>query len=211
MISHGKRDTLTGIPFIIIPEDLRQLSWTHEIYYWKRRSSEMNNESVNTKKLALTAIFAAVAVVGSMFSFPVFGSKCAPVQHLVNVLCAVFLGPGWGLAAAFVASVIRNITGLGTLLAFPGSMCGALLSGLLYKKFKTLPAAWVGEVFGTAVIGGMLAYPIASLIMGNTSATLFIFVVPFLISTVGGTIIAAVITMALQSRGVIGRLREQIE
>ena len=61
------------------------------------------------------------------------------------------------------------------------------------------------------MIGGMLAYPIASLIMGNTSATLFIFVVPFLISTVGGTIIAAVITMALQSRGVIGRLREQIE
>ena len=172
---------------------------------------KMNNESVNTKKLALTAIFAAVAVVGSMFSFPVFGSKCAPVQHLVNVLCAVFLGPGWGLAAAFIASVIRNITGLGTLLAFPGSMCGALLSGLLYKKFKTLPAAWIGEVFGTAVIGGMLAYPIASLIMGNTSATLFIFVVPFLISTVGGTIIAAVITMALQSRGVIGLLREQIE
>ena len=107
----------------------------------------MNNESVNTKKLALTAIFAAVAVVGSMFSFPVFGSKCAPVQHLVNVLCAVFLGPGWGLAAAFIASVIRNITGLGTLLAFPGSMCGALLSGLLYKKFKTLPAAAMQTFF----------------------------------------------------------------
>ena len=115
----------------------------------------MNNQSVNTKKLALTAIFAAVAVVGSMFSFPVFGSKCAPVQHLVNVLCAVFLGPWWGLAAAFIASVIRNMTGLGTLLAFPGSMCGALLSGILYRKFKALPAAWIGEIFGTAVIGGM--------------------------------------------------------
>ena len=171
----------------------------------------MNNESVNTKKLALTAIFAAVAVVGSMFSFPVFGSKCAPVQHLVNVLCAVFLGPGWGLAAAFIASVIRNITGLGTLLAFPGSMCGALLSGLLYKKFKTLPAAWVGEVFGTAVIGGMLAYPIASLIMGNTSATLFIFVVPFLISTAGGTLIAIVIVTAMRQTNVLGQLKTQIE
>ena len=167
----------------------------------------MSNQSVNTKKLALTAIFAAVAVVGSMFSFPVFGSKCAPVQHLVNVLCAVFLGPGWGLAA----SVIRNITGLGTPLAFPGSMCGALLSGLLYKQFKVLPAAWVGEIFGTAVIGGILAYPIASAIMGNANAALFTFVVPFLISTVGGTIIAAIITLALHSRGVIGRLREEIE
>jgi len=171
----------------------------------------MNNQSVNTKKLVLTAIFAAVAVVGSMFSFPVFGSKCAPVQHLVNVLCAVFLGPWWGLAAAFIASVIRNMTGLGTLLAFPGSMCGALLSGILYRKFKALPAAWIGEIFGTAVIGGMLAYPIASLIMGNANAALFTFVVPFLISTAGGTLIAAVITLALQSRGVIAKLREQVE
>jgi energy coupling factor transporter S component ThiW len=171
----------------------------------------MNNQSVNTKKLALTAIFAAVAVVGSMFSFPVFGSKCAPVQHLVNVICAVFLGPWWGLAAAFIASVIRNMTGLGTLLAFPGSMCGALLSGILYRKFKALPAAWIGEIFGTAVIGGMLAYPIASLIMGNANAALFTFVVPFLISTAGGTLIAAVITLALQSRGVIAKLREQVE
>ena len=33
------------------------------------------------KKLTLTALFTAVAVVGSMFSFPVLGSKCAPVQH----------------------------------------------------------------------------------------------------------------------------------
>ena len=174
-------------------------------------NNQTENSGVSTKKLALTAIFAAVAVVGSTFSFPVLGSKCAPVQHRVNVLCAVFLGPGWGLAAALIASVIRNLTGLGTLLAFPGSMCGALLSGLLYKQFKVLPAAWIGEVFGTAVIGGMLAYPIASAIMGNANAALFTFVVPFLISTVGGTIIAAVITLALQSRGVIGRLREEIE
>lgn len=171
----------------------------------------MKDQSVNIKKMALTGIFAAVAVVGSTFSFPVFGSKCAPVQHLVNVLCAVFLGPAWGVAAAFIASLIRNMTGLGTLLAFPGSMCGALLAGLLYRSFKTLPAAWLGEVFGTAVIGGLLAYPVAALVMGNPNAALFTFVMPFFISTAGGTMIAAVITLALQSRGVIGRLREQIE
>ena len=103
------------------------------------------------------------------------------------------------------------MTGLGTLLAFPGSMCGALLAGLLYKQFKVLPAAWIGEVFGTAVIGGILAYPIASMVMGNPNAALFTFVVPFLISTAGGTLIAAAITLALQSRGVIGRLRGQVE
>ena len=170
-----------------------------------------NAKNSNTKAIALTAMMAAVAVVGSTFSFPVLGSKCAPVQHLVNVLCAVFLGPWWGLAAAFLASLIRNLLGLGTPLAFPGSMCGALLAGLLYQKTKALPAACAGEVIGTALIGGMLAFPIARLVMGNTGAALFTFVVPFLISTAGGTIIAAVITLALQSRGVLGQLREQVE
>ena len=46
------------------------------------------------KKLALAGMFCALCVVGSVFSFPMFGSKCAPVQHMVNVLCAVLLGPG---------------------------------------------------------------------------------------------------------------------
>ena len=76
----------------------------------------------NSKKLALAGVLCAVAVVGSMLQFPVFGSQCAPVQHMVNVICAVFLGPGYGVAVAFLASLLRNIFGLGSLLAFPGSM-----------------------------------------------------------------------------------------
>ena len=161
--------------------------------------------------MVLTAIFAAVAVVGSTFSVPVFGSKCAPIQHLVNVLCAVLLGPWWGLAAAFIASLVRNLTGLGTPLAFPGSMCGALLAGLLYERFKALPAACIGEVFGTAVIGGLLAYPIAAFVMGNTGAALFTFVVPFLISTAGGTLIAAIVLAALNGTGVLKQVKAQLD
>ncbi|MBQ2641429.1 MAG: energy coupling factor transporter S component ThiW [Lachnospiraceae bacterium] len=169
-----------------------------------------NAKNSNTKAIALTAMMAAVAVVGSTFSFPVLGSKCAPVQHLVNVLCAVFLGPWWGLAAAFLASLIRNLLGLGTPLAFPGSMCGALLAGLLYQKTKALPAACAGEVIGTALIGGMLAFPIARLVMGNTGAALFTFVVPFLISTAGGTIIAAVVLTVMKQTGALAQLKAQI-
>jgi energy coupling factor transporter S component ThiW len=167
-------------------------------------------KKLNVKKLTLTAIFAAIAVVGSLFSFPVFGSKCAPVQHLVNILCAVILGPAWGLAAAFIASLVRNMLGLGTLLAFPGSMCGALLSGLLYKYMKKLPAAYIGEVFGTAVIGGMLAYPVAAFVLNNAAATLFTFVIPFLISTCGGTVIAIIITLALRKAGVLQKFQDEI-
>ena len=53
-------------------------------------------KNLSVKKLALAGMFCALCVVGSVFSFPMFGSKCAPVQHMVNVLCAVLLGP-WPL------------------------------------------------------------------------------------------------------------------
>jgi len=170
-----------------------------------------NNQKLNIKKLALAGIFAAIAVVGSLISFPVFGSKCAPVQHLVNILCAVFLGPWYGLGCAFVASLIRNALGLGTLLAFPGSMCGALIAGILYKYIKKLPAAYIGEVFGTGIVGGMLAYPVAAFILNNAAATLFTFVIPFLISTCGGTIIAIIITGALHKAGLISKFKEDLD
>lgn len=164
-------------------------------------------KKTNVKKLTLTAVFIAISVIGSLFSFPVLGSKCSPVQHLMNIMSAVFLGPGYALAAAFVSSLIRNLLGLGTLLAFPGSMCGALLAGLLYKYIKKLPAAYIGEVFGTGIIGGMLAFPVAKLILGLDVAAMA-FVVPFLISTCGGAVIAIILVTALKKSGVIDRLLE---
>ena len=91
-------------------------------------------KEMRTKKLCVAGIFVAVAVVGSLFGFPVFGSKCAPIQHMVNILCAVMLGPFYGVSVAFCASVIRNLLGLGSLMAFPGSMLGALLCGIVFHK-----------------------------------------------------------------------------
>ena len=88
---------------------------------------------------------------------------------MVNVLCAVLLGPGYGVAVAFLASLLRNLFSLGSLLAFPGSMCGALLCGLIYWKTRSLPATLAGEVFGTGIIGGLLSYPVAIAFMGKVA------------------------------------------
>lgn len=164
----------------------------------------------NVKKITLTGLFVAISVIGSLFSFPVLGSKCSPAQHLMNIMGAVFLGPGYALISAFLSSLIRNMLGLGTVLAFPGSMCGALLSGILYRFGKKLPYAYAGEVFGTAVIGGMLAYPLAKLVLGNEQAAIFTFVVPFFISTCGGTVLAVVLVGAMKKSGVIDRLLESV-
>ena len=171
----------------------------------------MNNRQ-NTLKLALAAVLCAVAVVGSMFSFPVFGSKCAPVQHMVNVLCAVLLGPWYGLGAAFVASLLRNLLGLGSLLAFPGSMCGALLCGLIYSRTRKLLPTLAAEVLGTGVLGGLLAYPIAIAFMGVDAASVafYAYIVPFLVSTVGGSIIAGALLFALEKNGALGKIQSRM-
>lgn len=155
----------------------------------------MKNEK--TKKLVLAGVLTALAVVGSLISIPVGASKCSPVQHLVNVLAAVMLGPWWSLLMSFVAALVRNLLGIGTLFAFPGSMCGALLAGLLYKYGKKLPFALLGELVGTGIIGAILTYPIATFIMGKETA-LFAMVIPFSISSFGGVIIAAIILYALK-------------
>lgn len=167
----------------------------------------------NSKKLALAGVLCAVAVVGSMLQFPVFGSQCAPVQHMVNVICAVFLGPGYGVAVAFLASLLRNIFGLGSLLAFPGSMCGALLCGLVFWKTRNLPATLVGEVFGTGIIGGLAAYPVAILFTSADAATVafYAYIVPFLISTVAGAILAGILVAALGRTGALSSMRTALE
>jgi energy coupling factor transporter S component ThiW len=163
----------------------------------------------HVKKLAFASLLCALAVVGSMFSVPVLGSKCAPVQHIVNVVCAVVLGPGYGVGVAFIASLLRNLLGLGSLLAFPGSMIGALLSGLAYKKWNSISLASLGEVFGTSVLGGLCAWPIAILLMGKSAGDVafYAYIVPFLISTAAGSIIAWAFLAVLKKANVLQSLQ----
>lgn len=158
-----------------------------------------------TLRLSVAGILVAVAVVGSLFSFPMLGSKCSPVQHMVNVICGVLLGPWYALGAGFLAALIRNLLGLGSLLAFPGSMCGALLCGLLWRRFRNLVPAVAGEIFGTGIIGGLLAYPIALAFMGKTTADIGFtaYVIPFLISTAVGSVIAGIVLFLLQKNGTL--------
>lgn len=166
------------------------------------------------KKLAISGVFCALAVVGSMFlTFPVLGSKCAPVQHMVNILCAVFLGPWYGVATAFVASLLRNLLGWGSILAFPGSMCGALLCGLAFWATKNLTVTLVAEVLGTGIIGGLAAYPLAIKFLGQSAADIAFtaYIVPFLISTVAGSILAGVLVFALQRSGALNSMRSALE
>lgn len=153
----------------------------------------MNPKKLNTKKLVFSAMLIAIGTLtANVIYIPVGVAKCFPMQHTINVLSAVLLGPWYAVANAFLISLLRNFLGVGSLLAFPGSIIGALLAGLLFAKFKKIPFALGGEVFGTGILGGLLSFPIAKFILGKDVAA-YAFIVPFLISTIGGSILAYLI------------------
>lgn len=143
-------------------------------------------------KLSTSGILIALGVVLSAFYIPIAGAKCFPVQHLINVISAVLLGPFYAVVNAFIISLIRNMTGLGSLLAFPGSMIGALLAGIMYEKFKNHRLACIGELVGTGLIGGIVASPFAVMLMGK-NVGLFFFVIPFVLSSLAGSLIAFIL------------------
>lgn len=165
---------------------------------------------INTKKIVASGMLVALAVSLSAFSIPIGASRCFPVQHLCNVVAGVFLGPAYGVGMAFCTSLIRNIMGTGSLLAFPGSMVGAYLCAVLYRRTGRLTAAYAGEVSGTGILGALCCYPVATLLMGKEAA-LFAYVIPFLVSTAGGTAMAAVLMGALYKSGAMEYVNHMLE
>jgi energy coupling factor transporter S component ThiW len=133
-------------------------------------------------------------------------AKCYPVQHTINVLSAVLFGPWYAVLNAFVISLLRNMLGTGSLMAFPGSMVGALLAGVIYKRARNQLHAVMGEIFGTGILGGLMAYPIAKFVLGKDVAALF-FVAPFLVSTFGGSLLAYLILKKLSDYSVLKDLK----
>ena len=156
-----------------------------------------------TRKLTTMALFVAIGTLGSQFIwFPAGVAKAYPVQHAVNVLAAVMLGTGPAVMIAFLIGLLRNMLGLGSLLAFPGGMIGAFLAGVLYKKIGRHYAAAMGEVVGTGVIGALLSVPFAKFVMGTTFGALF-FLPPFLISSLSGALIALFIVSKVNYENII--------
>lgn len=152
-----------------------------------------NDSRSSLRKWIFAALLTAAGVLLSpAFSFPLGVTRAFPLQHMINIFLAVLCGTRYSVSAAFTTSVIRNIIGAGSLLAFPGSMIGAFLSGYLYRRTKKLWAAVLGEFAGTSLIGGLVSYPIAALFMGSTKGALF-YISLFSISCGAGCLIAFII------------------
>ena len=161
---------------------------------------------MNIKKLTYCAFFIAIGVVCSPFNIPLGFAKCFPVQHLINLLSAIILGPVYAVSCAFGISLLRNLMGMGTLLAFPGSIIGAFLAGMLYKKTNKISLAFIGEVIGTGLIGALISYPIATVFM-NKQVAVFTYVIPFGISTLVGSIFAVILLKVLEKTHILDKVK----
>lgn len=163
---------------------------------------------MNTRKMIVMTMFVAIAVAGSIFiSFPTGIARAYPIQHAVNVVAAVTLGPAGAAIVAFLTALIRILTGTGSLLAFPGGIIGACLAGLLYKKFGKIWLAGMGELVGTGLIASLLAVPYAKILMGTTT-TAFFFFPSFFISSGSGMLIGIILAARLQRNGVLKRINQ---
>ena len=157
---------------------------------------------MKTKKVALAVILVAIAVSLSPIFIPVGIAKCFPAQHMVNIMAAVMLGPFYALVIATISAIIRNILGLGTLLAFPGGMIGALLAGLAYRAFRNIYFAGVGEAIGTGILGALAsAWLVAPVLMGKSMA-LAALIIAFSISTLGGTFFGIIALHLVRKAGI---------
>ncbi|RSK44891.1 energy coupling factor transporter S component ThiW [Bacillus canaveralius] len=158
-----------------------------------------------TRKLTLTALLVAVGTLTShAFFIPIGFAKVFPMQHFINVLSAVLLGPYYAVMQAFTVSLLRNMLGTGSVFAFPGSMIGACLASWLFMKTKKTYMAFAGEVVGTGIIGAFACYPIAVLLLGQDAA-LFGFIPAFVFSSLAGAAIGLIIVNVFLKKVPFGR------
>jgi len=136
-------------------------------------------------------------------SFPIGIAIVNPTQHFVNVLAAVLLGPWWAVLTAGVIAVLRNAMGVGTLLAFPGGMIGALLAGLAYRFVRHSWAAAAGEIVGTGGIAPVVSALLVAPILMGKAIPLLALVPSFLGSTVAGALLGVLALRLLKRVDVV--------
>jgi energy-coupling factor transport system ATP-binding protein len=165
------------------------------------------SRGTDTRRAAYAVVLVAMGVALAPYtSIPIGIAKVNPTQHFVNVVAALLLGPWWAVAIAAIIAVLRNAMGLGTLLAFPGGMIGALLAGLFYRYTRNVYAGAAGEVLGTGFVAPVVsALFVAPVLMGKVIPLLAL-IPSFLASTVAGAVLG-VLAVGLLERADIIRLK----
>jgi len=169
-----------------------------------QEKEETGISPVYTRRIALSAVLTATAVILSPLYIPIGTTKCFPAQHMINGVAGTLLGPWYAAMIALATGIIRNALGLGTLYAFPGGIPGALVVGFLRNYVKNDYAA-LTEPLGTVVVGATISALIFAPWQGHPF-TLSFFWAAFAASSVPGSVLGFLVLKALRRAGVIKRV-----
>ena len=155
--------------------------------------------------MVMLSMFVAVGVVIS----PILRVEgMCPTAHLVNIVCAVFLGPWYSLLCATMIGVIRMLFMGIPPLALTGAVFGAFLSGVFYRaSHGKIFCAVFGEIFGTGIIGSLVSYPVMAFLMGRDVLNAFFYTQMFLGATCMGGAVAWLLLNQLSRSGVLAKIQ----
>jgi protein ThiW len=164
------------------------------------------------QKTLLRLIFMGLMIALGVVISPLLRVEgMCPMAHLINICCAVLLGPADALICAFLIGIIRMVLMGIPPLALTGAIFGATLSGILYRASGgRLFAAFLGEVLGTGVIGALVSYPVMTYLWGRGGLTLFFYLPSFFMGTVIGGSLAMLLLVSLQRANVLWKMQEAL-
>lgn len=169
---------------------------------------EKQAKNKSSRNIVLASILAAVAVVLSqVVSFPLGFATPAPIQHMVNAIAGVLLGPWYAVLVAIVAGTVRNVLRTGTVFAYPGGIFGGLVVGVVYRYLWKSDYAALMEPIGTVLIGATIsAYLVGPWALGTgligTLGTLNAYVISFAASSIPGSILGFAVLKVIRRLGV---------
>ena len=140
-------------------------------------------KKMNLRKVAVTAIMAAIAAV--LIEFPSFpipaimpGFIKFDFSELPALLTSFSLGPQWAIVVCLIKNMVSLLStstgGVGELSNFLLSCAFVVPAGLIYRKFKTRAGAFWGSLTGALTMAGLgvltnyfVVYPIYANLMGG--------------------------------------------
>lgn len=159
----------------------------------KKRPNQLN-------RMVWIALLIAIGVIGSyLVVVPVGVIRAFPIQHFLNIITVVLVGPGASVTMATGAATLRLLLGTGSVLAFPGSIVGATFVAIVDRFTKKRIWLCIAEVVGTGLVAPFLCIPVAKIFLG--SELLVMGILPsFFLSSLLGSILAYVLIPVLQQR-----------
>ncbi len=163
----------------------------------------------NNKKLIRLIFMAIMIAIGVVISPLLRVEGMCPMAHLINVTCAVFLGPFPAFVCATLIGIIRMIFMGIPPLALTGAVFGAFFAGLFYRLSKgKILFAVIGEIFGTGIIGAIMSYPVMTFIWGRDGLTWFFYVPSFIAGTLIGGSIGFILLKQLNKIGQLTKIQK---